>query len=105
VLEIVCHRHPDKVLQRITWDIETGTYTTRRRRLTGVDVNVMWPARCLLCPTDGQYSQEKIRHLMLELPKGVTRVTVAEMDRLIRDPTRAAEYLARREGLAPTDRR
>jgi hypothetical protein len=104
VVEIVCHRHPEKVLQRITWDIESGTYTTRRQPLAGVPVNVMWPARCRLCATDGQYSQEKVRLLMLELPKGVWRVTVGETDRLIRHPGRAAEYLARRDGFATTER-
>ena len=116
VLKIVCNRHPNEVLIQRILDLRSGNERSSRRAPTppiyvgsggtSVHSDGLIKGRCPQpeCRIEPQYRLKTLSPLLAALPEGVWRVTDVEMDRMIRDPVRAAEYLRRRGAAVPTDR-
>ena len=115
VLEIICNRHPDVVLIRQGLDLESGIERSSWRTPTPpiyvgpggtVHADGLIKGRCPRpsCRVNPQWRRKTLSRLLAALPEGIWRVTDVEMDRMIRDPARAAEYLRRRGAAVPTDR-
>jgi hypothetical protein len=116
VLEIVCHLHPDVVLIRRGLDLRSGNERSGWRTPapqvyvgpggTTVHADGLIQGRCPRpeCRVNPQWRHRTLSRLLAALPEGIWRVTDVEMDRMIRDPTRAAEYLQIRGASVPTDR-
>jgi hypothetical protein len=116
VLEVVCHLHRDVVLMRRGLDLRSGIERSSRRAPTpqiyvgpgGTTVHAdgLIERRCPRpsCRVNPEWRLRTLSRLLAALPEGIWRVTDVEMDWLIRDPARAAEYLRRRGAAVPTDR-
>ena len=116
VLEAVCHLHRDVVLIRRGLDLRSGNERTGWRTPTpqiyvgpgGTTVHAdgLIKGRCPRpsCRVNPQWRRRTLSRLLAALPEGIWHVTDVEMDRMIRDPARAAEYLRRRGAAVPTDR-
>jgi hypothetical protein len=104
VLEVVCQVHPEVILLRPQRDLRSGELrwdTTPTGHVGGGHLSTALEMRCTrpACRVNPQWRREKLGALLEALPEGVWRVTDAEMDRLIREPLRAVEYLETRRGL------
>jgi hypothetical protein len=116
VLEVVCHLHRDVVLIRRGLDLRSGNERSGWRTPapqvyvgpggTTVHADGLIKGRCPRpeCRVNPQWRHRTLSRLLAALPEGIWRVTDVEMDRMIRDPARAAEYLRRRGASVPTDR-
>ena len=116
VLEAVCHLHRDVVLIRRGLDLRSGIERSGRRTPapqiyvgpggTTVHTDGLIKERCPRpsCRVNPQWRRRTLSRLLAALPEGIWRVTDVEMDRMIRDPARAAEYLRMRGAAVPTDR-
>ena len=116
VLQVICHRHRDVVLIQRVLDLRSGNERSGRRAPTppiyvGPGGTTVHPdglikGRCPrpACRVNPEWRLRTLSRLLVALPEGIWRVTDVEMDRLIRDPARAAEYLRIRGASVPTDR-
>lgn len=114
VLKIVCNRHPHEVLIQRILDLRSGNERSSRRAPTppiyvgpgGTTVHSdgLIKGRCPQpdCRVEPQYRLRTLSRLLTALPEGICRVTDKEMDRMIRDPERAADYLRIRGASVPT---
>jgi hypothetical protein len=114
VLEVVCHVHRDVVLVRRGLDLRSGNERSSWRTPTPqiyvgpggttVQADGLIEERCPRpsCRVNPQWRRRRLGLLLTALPEGIWRVTDVEMDWLIRDPARAAEYLQARGESVPT---
>ena len=115
VLEVVCHLHRDVVLVRRGLDQRSGNERSGWRTPTpqiyvgpgGTTVHAdgLIKGRCPRpeCRVNPELRLRRLSLLLAALPEGIWRVTDVEMDRMIRDPERAAEYLRMRSAAVQTD--
>jgi hypothetical protein len=116
VLQVVCNRHRDVVLIQRVLDLRSGIERSSLRAPTppiyvgpgGTTVHTdgLIKGRCPRpsCRVNPEWRHKTLSRLLAALPEGTWHVTDVEMDWMIRDPARAAEYLRRRGPSVPTDR-